>query len=212
MEFPYDDKLNMGACIGARRYVPRNDGVWRSPVSGTLACYVDLLRRGKWEKYAITNHHVVRPALDGFMLDRVEGDGTSTYGEPRLGSDLGIADEKGSMIVDKEPLYKVGTVTGATEGAFSKFKTSLGSDFCAHLPDRRSEECTMIGNNQDFGKPGDSGSIVFTGSGEAVGLLWGGKAVNQSTQPFTLVTPLDDVFQHIKEYSGGAVEDIRISQ
>ncbi|PHH77701.1 hypothetical protein CDD80_307 [Ophiocordyceps camponoti-rufipedis] len=344
LEYPYDDKIGMGANIGAGRYVERSDNTMCNPLTGTFGCYVEVLVRGKWEKYAITNYHVVRPALDGFMygFEETGGKRTTAYGEPKPGSDLRKADEKGckpnnracdlespararhnwnvaksrsllrssvqthegqnlrrqsslaqklaffdegknkmgklwaasgivvkdtasgpkrldwalidveqsrqghnllptgnlktffdtevlphhlggrclrnpepnttlASIVEGEQLYKIGTITGATKGVFNEFKTCIRSDPSSYLPlpGEESQEYTIFGS---FAKPGDSGSIVFKGSGEAVGLLWGGKGVHQTSEPFTFVTPLDDVFAHIKEVSGGVIEDVRISE
>lgn len=70
---PYDDVAHLGANIGSSLHLQRDDGKLCSPSYGTLGCYVDILRDGNsaWEKFALTNYHVIRPAFQGFPLKAV---------------------------------------------------------------------------------------------------------------------------------------------
>ncbi|RCI10351.1 hypothetical protein L249_4379 [Ophiocordyceps polyrhachis-furcata BCC 54312] len=64
----------------------------------------------------------------------------------------------------------------------------------------------------EFSRHGDSGSVVFNHSVEAIGLLWGGKLLQQTREAWTLVTPIEDEFEHIKKLSGGEeVGEVRIA-
>lgn len=63
---PYEDKVNLGAEIGCSDLG-----------SGTLGCYVEVKRKGRWFSLALTNYHAVRPALenDRVLLDKVDREG-----------------------------------------------------------------------------------------------------------------------------------------
>jgi hypothetical protein len=89
---PYSISPSAGAGIGAGRYLQSPDGKLSSPILGTLGCWLDVNVKGEgWKAVALTNYHIVRPALDGFTL-----------GEPIQGSDLWNADADGLLPSDVE--------------------------------------------------------------------------------------------------------------
>ncbi|KAF4511709.1 hypothetical protein G6O67_003481 [Ophiocordyceps sinensis] len=118
------------------------------------------------------------------------------------------------QLVSGKPVYKVGTASGATVGYSNRYKTVTFLNHDRHLPRKESNECLVMGRaGATFAIPGDSGSVVFTESGEAVGLVFA-RAINpqQTNDSHTLVTPLGDVFDHIRKLSGGRIREVRIAQ
>ncbi len=66
----YKRRVDLGADIGAAQYIRRIDGRDCSTLMGTLGCYLEIksLRHPTWTKVALTNYHVVRPAINGYQL------------------------------------------------------------------------------------------------------------------------------------------------
>ncbi|KJZ77855.1 hypothetical protein HIM_02492 [Hirsutella minnesotensis 3608] len=118
-----------------------------------------------------------------------------------------------NKIESGQVLFKVGARTNKTSGCFNDFEMCMGMKHDNHMPRVPSLEYSVVGyNNAPFAMPGDSGSVVFTKSGEVVGLVFGGLHI-QNTAPsssYTYVTPISDVFDHIKSFVGG-VEEVRIA-
>src|SRR3979411_2340549 len=79
--------------------------------------------------------------------------------------------------------------------------------------DRRSTEFMFIGvsfiGSRSDGQPeafvrrGDSDSVVWGEDGGVVGLLFTGQQPHGCRTGYSLVTPIEDVFQSIKEMSNG---------
>lgn len=88
----YPTAVVPGADVGASRYISRDEDQSQvvSPLVGTLGCYLEIQRQGVpgWTRLALTNYHVVRPALSGYRL------GSSTKA-PIPNSPLWRADRKG---------------------------------------------------------------------------------------------------------------------
>lgn len=105
----YSDKVNLGADISAGYYLERNDGKFRSPLIGTMGCFLEIktVSLHEWTPVALTNYHVVRPAITGYQLlagpraDGTENARISIEQTPRRGSDLIKADRKGIFPSDK---------------------------------------------------------------------------------------------------------------
>ncbi|KAF4463494.1 hypothetical protein FALBO_9682 [Fusarium albosuccineum] len=114
--------------------------------------------------------------------------------------------------------WKVGTTTGATSGWYSRSKPSCAMSDDKRLGMRPSYERVFVGRPQKatrdekFCRPGDSGAIVFDADGQATGLLFRGKKIQQNTQGYGLVTPLGWVFDDIEAFSKGQITDIRIAR
>lgn len=117
-------------------------------------------------------------------------------------------------------VWKVGATSGATHGVYNEYKVTCKLKDDAHIRGvpRYSEQFVVIGNDlagedQDgrFCGSGDSGAVVFNAKGEALGLLFSGQRPDQSPVGYGLVTPIEDVFEDIKAYSKGVVEEIRIA-
>lgn len=98
----YQTKVNLGDEIGMGVYSLSADGQKQTPGLGTLGCYIEVKRRGRWFTLALTNYHVVRPLLDGFELtsgddpapSNVAGQDTALYK-----ADLeGITTEQGRQL------------------------------------------------------------------------------------------------------------------
>jgi hypothetical protein len=93
---PYSISPNAGADIGAGRYLQRQDGKLSSPMLGTLGCWLDVNVKGEgWKTVALTNYHIVRPALDGFTL-----------GEPIQGSALWNADADANGLLPSDVKHR----------------------------------------------------------------------------------------------------------
>lgn len=116
------------------------------------------------------------------------------------------------QLTSGKPVYKVGSASGATVGYFNRYKSVAFIKHDRHLPRKETRECMVMGKQGAiFAKPGDSGSVVFTELGEAVGLVFTGVIPQQSSDSHTLVTPLEDVFDHIKKISGGKIREVRVA-
>ncbi|KAH6982337.1 hypothetical protein BKA56DRAFT_550287 [Ilyonectria sp. MPI-CAGE-AT-0026] len=128
----------------------------------------------------------------------------------------------GSLLKDQESslknlpggssVFKVGTTTKATIGAYSEYKTVCKLSDDNHMKVGVSEEFTFIGQpvfDDIFIRPGDSGSVVFDKNGCVLGLAFMGWRPQQSRGGYGYVTPIEDIFADIK--SGGTITDIRIA-
>ncbi|KAK4447984.1 hypothetical protein QBC34DRAFT_495797 [Podospora aff. communis PSN243] len=116
--------------------------------------------------------------------------------------------------------FKVGASTRCTAGIFSGTRSEIKIAEEAYMPgrsenlnDRTSCESTFIGYRADaFGKRGDSGAVVWDWKGHALGLLFGGQSPNQCDGQYSLVTPIEEVFQSIIDMSDGEVLEVKIRQ
>ncbi|VUC25747.1 unnamed protein product [Clonostachys rosea] len=92
---PYQERPDLGADIGAARYL-EYEGRNRSPLMGTLGCYVDVrTKKGERKTMALTNYHVCRPCVPGYTLER-KGDAyvdSGYYAEGDYENDLGDGHE-----------------------------------------------------------------------------------------------------------------------
>jgi hypothetical protein len=117
-------------------------------------------------------------------------------------------------------VYKVGATTEATIGKFSQMKANVKISEDQHLLSGNSEEfCYIQGGTLKekyggfpFALLGDSGSVVWDKEGRAAGLLYRGQRPQKTGQTFHYVTPIHDVFEDIKKFSGGAIKEIRIAE
>lgn len=117
-------------------------------------------------------------------------------------------------------LYKVGATTGPTIGRFNGYKADVRLHDDGHVESSPSLEHTLIAANirggatrynPPFVDYGDSGSVVFDGSGRLIGLVTGGHIPQQAdTMGFVYVTPIEQVFQDIKDFFAGQVTDVRV--
>ncbi|KAJ4265050.1 hypothetical protein NW762_005294 [Fusarium torreyae] len=113
--------------------------------------------------------------------------------------------------------WKVGTTTEATAGYFHKYKPFVKMTDEAYMGLGPSKEYVFqayksIGEkgNNTFSLPGDSGSVVFDHKGGIVGLLFSGQTPNNVRLGYSLVTPIEHVFDDIKRWSKGQITDIRV--
>jgi hypothetical protein len=67
---PYKTAVDLGDDIGASNYVTATDGRMRSPLIGTLGCWLEIRSDNfpDWTKVALTNYHILRPGYSGFRL------------------------------------------------------------------------------------------------------------------------------------------------
>ena len=91
----YETQVGLGADIGAARYITREDGQECNALIGTMGCYLEIksARFPNWKKVALTNYHVVRPAIKGYQLGVQNG--KSSKRDPVENSDLWTADLAG---------------------------------------------------------------------------------------------------------------------
>ncbi|KAM0243127.1 hypothetical protein ACHAP5_006917 [Fusarium lateritium] len=92
----YSTVVSLGDSIGAAKYIISKDGSQECPGHGTLGCYVEIktLQAPEWERYALTNYHVIRATLNGFSTGKVDGKTTISLPPPAR-CDLRKADEFG---------------------------------------------------------------------------------------------------------------------
>ncbi|KAF5590811.1 uncharacterized protein FSUBG_10675 [Fusarium subglutinans] len=91
----YKTKIDLGDPIGAARYVNKGNDKG-NPLFGTFGCYIEIKKKGSpvWEKYGLTNYHVVRPAFTGFEL-AVNDKGDTKIASPAARSNLHRVDNDG---------------------------------------------------------------------------------------------------------------------
>ncbi|KAK1762459.1 hypothetical protein QBC33DRAFT_551924 [Phialemonium atrogriseum] len=122
-------------------------------------------------------------------------------------------------LTPEDLVYKVGASTGATVGVFSKVKNDCSVAEDRYVGRGFSEEYVFIGRcnanvNSDvrFADIGDSGAVVFDKRGRALGVVFTGQTPQQAgSDGYCFVTPIEDVFRDIKEFSKGDITDIRIA-
>jgi hypothetical protein len=118
-------------------------------------------------------------------------------------------------------VYKHGASTRWTVGIFSKIKTDCSMSEERYMEgrtteQRKSTEHVFLGmrdnsNRTTFSNRGDSGAIVWDSNGRALGLLFTGQQPQQTTDGYSLVIPVEDVFDSIKEMTKGKITDVRIA-
>jgi len=115
-------------------------------------------------------------------------------------------------------VYKVGASTRFTIGSFNCIKSDILITEAKHVTGRSEEfvfVASVAGDNWDcrLATLGDSGSVVWDKEGQAVGLLFRGQQPQQTQgHPLAYVTPIEDVFADIKEFSNGKIHEIRIAE
>jgi hypothetical protein len=95
IEGDYNETVCIGADFSPSCYVPVSDQSRGNPGFGSIACFVQVKFKfdTKWRTCALTNHHVVRSAFNGFGLQRNGKAVILVY--PPVGSDLWNADYYG---------------------------------------------------------------------------------------------------------------------
>ena len=107
--------------------------------------------------------------------------------------------------------FKFGAKTGPTAADYSEFRavTKYAND--KHLQAPPSLEYVFHGRYGPFSTPGDSGSAVFNTHGLLAGILFTGPVSHQASKGgYGYVTPIEDIFQDIKAFTG--VFDVRLAQ
>lgn len=67
IEGDYPERVSMGADFGPEKYFPGSYGEIAAGPVATIGGYIEIRRNhGDWKKYAITNYHCVREAIDGW--------------------------------------------------------------------------------------------------------------------------------------------------
>ena len=109
-----------------------------------------------------------------------------------------------------------GAVTGFFAGYINGTKSDVLLRDDTHLGLGRSEELIMVNpqeEHQRAARPSDSGAWVWNEDSQLVGMVFGG--VNPTSgEPrdlLTYVTPIHDVFEDIKDFSGGLIVEIRVA-
>ncbi|KAL4732234.1 hypothetical protein ACLX1H_001244 [Fusarium chlamydosporum] len=109
--------------------------------------------------------------------------------------------------------FKYGAASGATYGEYHEFKTNVNLLDDRHLGPTISSEYVFQRASGNSALKGDSGSVIYDNLGCIVGLLFRGlQPSNDRGNGHVYVTPIEYVFDHIKEFSKGRITDIRIAQ
>ncbi|KAK7403238.1 hypothetical protein QQX98_011010 [Neonectria punicea] len=110
-------------------------------------------------------------------------------------------------------VFKVGARTQASVGTYSNYKPNCWIADDKYMKRGVSSEVLVMGlGKEEFANRGDSGAVVFDEQGRVIGLLFSGQKPQQTNSGYALVTPIEDVFQDIKNFSNQAITDIRIAQ
>lgn len=133
------------------------------------------------------------------------------------GKELGEVVRRGQSLISESPAFKYGVVTKGRTAVCSEYKVGVVTSERRYMAneDPLRYGATVepmfvpVENDEEteFAAPGDSGSIVYNGEGQALGLLFRG---NPRTH-LAYVTPLNDVFDDIKAFSEDKVTDVRIA-
>ncbi|KAF4445224.1 hypothetical protein FACUT_91 [Fusarium acutatum] len=115
------------------------------------------------------------------------------------------------------PIFKVGCSTGATTGEYHWEKQTVTMDHDQHLgSDRLVTKELVFGSRKDIDQGiklcdhGDSGSVLFDKDGGVVALLFRGhKHLDSYDDGFGYVTPIEHVFDDIKDFTD--IRNIRIA-
>ncbi|CAG7565190.1 unnamed protein product [Fusarium equiseti] len=106
IEKAYNRTVNLGEAIGPANFVMREDWTEGYPGHGNLGCYVEVkTAAGSWEKYGLTNYHVVRGAFPGFNTTIVNNE--TILATPSAQSALLTADKDGLRPGSHESLYSM---------------------------------------------------------------------------------------------------------
>lgn len=119
----------------------------------------------------------------------------------------------------RSSVYKVGATTGTTTAEFHVAQDAVILKDDKHLKVPVSKELAFGPSKHSanrgerkFCAHGDSGSVVFDDEGGIIGLLFRGHKNNNSfDEGYGYVTPIEHVFQDIKDFSKGQITDIRIA-
>jgi len=114
--------------------------------------------------------------------------------------------------------YKVGASTKCTLGVLSMIKPDCAVREDKYISnrtnyERNSEEFVFFSEGRRtmiFANRGDSGAIVWDPLGRPLGLLFTGKQPHECDTRYSLVTPIKDVFDDIKTFSRGVIEEVQI--
>ncbi|KAL8793306.1 MAG: hypothetical protein Q9195_004083 [Heterodermia aff. obscurata] len=93
----YPDRVSMGSSFGPDRYFKLNSNgpVLKGPTA-TIGGYLEIRSKGgDWKKYAITNYHCIRLAIDGHTFTQ-DKNGEPMEGPVRQDSELQKVDKSGS--------------------------------------------------------------------------------------------------------------------
>ncbi|KAK3298812.1 uncharacterized protein B0H64DRAFT_82952 [Chaetomium fimeti] len=124
-----------------------------------------------------------------------------------------------TVVRDKVSGYKMGASTRCTAGELSSVKTNctiaeekymVGRSKKDHMSTEFVFAPTQLDPTIRFSNRGDSGAVVFDTFGRVMGLLFTGERPHQCEAGYSLVTPIEDVFADIKDFSRGQIEDIRL--
>lgn len=127
-----------------------------------------------------------------------------------------------TMTPAREAGYKMGAATGPTGGTYSGYHQSTGISEAQYLGSgEKTKEHQFLPleekPGEGLGAPGDSGAVIFNEYGRVVALLFRGQNPNKQfyadkepsrtveakkRELFTLVTPIEDIFQDIKDMTG----------
>lgn len=112
-------------------------------------------------------------------------------------------------------VWKMGAITGPTFGVYDGFRVHHGlAGHSKYLELPASNEHKFVpsaGPRSNLAGPGDSGAVAYDRDGHAMALIFRGiEAAGTKAQGFTIVTPIEDVFNDIKDLTGAV--DVRVAQ
>lgn len=201
VEFFNNGKHMLGKVFAASGFFRRTPGNMR--LDWALIS-VDVNRQG-------SNRLPARDVWDRKYLDDIP----TPYGS--LGS---ILKDQSTTIGPGNPehVWKVGATTGPTTATYNNHTVEcrLSDDSYLKNDIKNYLSTEYIFQSHDgvkFCAPGDSGSAVWDENGGIVGLFFRGHSINKSFDDgFGLVTPIELVFEDIKQFSKGTITEIRVAK
>lgn len=153
--------------------------------------------------------NILPPAKDWGDYPHVEEELT-TYSTTRL-LDFHPDRSLEKLGLNMDALLKVGAMSGKTAGLVSNYKSDVRMWAEAGDFERSTECCVITGSEQDMAQRGDSGSVAYNTRGELVGLVFSGPSHPTCATRYAFVTPIEDIFEHVKQLSKGQITDIRVA-
>ena len=116
------------------------------------------------------------------------------------------------MIPFNGSVFKIDARTKHTAGSYSEYKVKCQLDDDRHMGTGFSSEFAYVGTGGHlFCGPGDSGCVAFDANGAIVGLLFSGQEPQGTKSGYGLITPIEDVFNDIKQFYDREITDIRVA-